>query len=250
MKLATKFGVGVGVGVGGCADFSRDVLPLQTNLMRVALGLTRNTAEASDLVQDALERALREWDRFTPGTNARAWVTAILSRLFIDGWRRRRRRPALVALDDMDLAGPPPDVAADPAPWDNVSDADLDRAVAALPDPLRDVFRLNVVDHLSYGDISATLGIPVNTVGTRLMRARRRLRASLEAQAARTPVSFLVPQPIPHPVTGTYRRTDARKTVAGRLGAQDGAPGAQSARRSINARASAAQGVGLVSRPM
>src|SRR3569832_160997 len=82
MELATKVG-----GVGGRADFSRVVLPLQPNLMRVALGLTRNAAEASDLVQDALERALREWDRFAPGANARAWVTAILSRLFIGGPR-------------------------------------------------------------------------------------------------------------------------------------------------------------------
>lgn len=235
MELATK--------VGGGADFSRDVLPLQPNLMRVALGLTRNAAEANDLVQDALERALREWSRFTPGTNARAWVTAILSRLFIDGWRRRRRRPALVSLDDMDLAGPPPpDGSCDPAPWDSVSDADLERAVAELPDPLRHVFRLNVVDHLSYGDISAALGVPVNTVGTRLMRARRRLRASLEARAASTPTSFLVPQPVPH--------TTARACTQPALVEADRAPRAQSAKRSINARASAAQGVALASRPM
>lgn len=236
MELATKF--------GGGADFSRDVLPLQPNLMRVALGLTRNAAEASDLVQDALERALREWGRFTPGTNARAWVTAILSRLFIDGWRRRRRRPALVGLDDTDLAGPSPDGAPDPAPWDNVSDADLERAVAELPDPLRHVFTLNVVDHLSYGDIGAALGIPVNTVGTRLLRARRRLRASLEARAERAPHSFLVPEPLPLTITGAY----ARKLDE--ANAREVAPPAQSARRSIRARASAAQGVGLVSRPM
>lgn len=240
MELATKVG-------GGGADFSRDVLPLQPNLMRVALGLTRNAAEASDLVQDALERALREWSRFTPGTNARAWVTAILSRLFIDGWRRRRRRPALVGLDDMDLAGPSlPDEAAVPAPWETISDADLERAVAQLPDPLRHVFHLNVVDRLSYGDIGAALGIPVNTVGTRLMRARRRLRATLEAQRACAPVSFLVPEPIPHAPTGPCSRSRAGTTAADGHGALR----PQSARCSISARASAAQGVGLVSRPM
>jgi len=239
MELATQ--------VGGGADFSRDVLPLQPNLMRVALGLTRNAAEASDLVQDALERALREWGRFTPGTNARAWVTAILSRLFIDGWRRRRRRPALVGLDDMDLAGPSPqDGARDAAPWDNVSDADLERAVAQLPDPLRHVFQLNVVDHLSYGDISAALNIPVNTVGTRLMRARRRLRITLEAQAARAPVSFLVPEPVPQRITLSATPACAGNALAGEATAARG----QSARRSINARASAAQGVALASRPM
>jgi len=224
----------------GRADFSRTVLPLQPNLMRVALGLTRNPAEASDLVQDALERALREWGRFTPGTNARAWVTAILSRLFIDGWRRRRRRPALVGLDDMEVPGGPlsPDPDAAPAPWEDISDAELERAVAALPDPLRHVFQLNVVDHLSYGDIAAALGIPINTVGTRLMRARRRLRATLEARTAAPPVSFLVPEPVPH--------TQASFLVPRR----NAGPAAQSARRSIKARASAAQGAAPVSRPM
>jgi len=237
MELATK--------PGGGGDFSRDVLPLQPNLMRVALGLTRNAAEASDLVQDALERALREWSRYTPGTNARAWVTAIMSRLFIDGWRRRRRRPALVALDDLDLAGPPPpDGAADPAPWEGVSDADLERAVAALPEPLRHVFQLNVVHHLSYGDIGAALGIPVNTVGTRLMRARRRLRTMLEAQAASTPVSFLVPGPPPQALSLACPSPRAVETTS------DGSPRVQSARRSISARASVAQGVAPVSRPM
>jgi len=237
MELATNLGSG--------GDFTRDVLPLQPNLMRVALGLTRNAAEASDLVQDALERALREWTRFTPGTNARAWVTAIMSRLFIDGWRRRRRRPALVALDDLDLAGPPPpDGPSEPAPWEGISDADLERAVAELPEPLRHVFQLNVVHHLSYGDIGAALGIPVNTVGTRLMRARRRLRVMLEARAASTQVSYLVPGPTPQALALTCAGPRAAETT------RDESARGQSARRSISARASVAQGVAPVSRPM
>ena len=189
-------------------DFCRVIVPLQPSLTRLAFRLTRNTAEANDLVQDALERALREWTRFTPGTNARAWMNAILSRLFIDGWRRRRRRAPLVPLDDLELPSPAraADEAPARAPWDGITDADLERAVAALPDPLRHVFRLNAFDHLPYADIGAALGIPVNTVGTRMMRARRRLRVALEAQVSAPPASFRVPEPVPH--------TCARATAA------------------------------------
>jgi RNA polymerase sigma-70 factor (ECF subfamily) len=239
----TVSGFGDAVGLGEAASFGEVVLPLQSGLMRVAVGLTRDGSEARDLVQDTIERALREWARFTPGTNARAWMTAILSRLFIDGWRRRRRRPALVGIDDFE----PPAWTGDHddeddasfRAWDTLTDADLEWAVAALPEPLRRVFELNVTAHLSYGEIAATLGIPTNTVGTRLLRARRRLRVALQTRLAR-PVSFKVdalalpayqaPLPSPRSATATA------------------AP--QSARRSMSARASTAQGVALESRPM
>lgn len=219
------------------AEFCRVILPLQPNLTRVALRLTRNGAEASDLVQDAFERALREWTRFTPGTNARAWMNAILSRLFIDGWRRRRRRAPLVPLDEVEL--PSNTRAADetPAttPWDSITDADLERAVAALPASLRDVFRMNAFDRLSYGEIGAALGIPVNTVGTRIMRARRRLRLALQAQVSTPAMSFRVPEPVPH--------TCARAAVA------PGAP-PRSAEPSIGTPAWMAHGGVLASRPV
>jgi len=86
------------------AAFDQTILPLQPGLMHLALGLTRDAGEARDLVQDAFERALREWTRFTPGSNARAWLSAILSRLFIDRWRRRKRQPRFVDIDGTELA--------------------------------------------------------------------------------------------------------------------------------------------------
>jgi RNA polymerase sigma-70 factor (ECF subfamily) len=216
-------------------EFCDAILPLQPGLLRVAIGLTRNVTEARDLVQDALERALREWARFTPGTNARAWVTSILARLFIDGWRKRRRRPTFVGIDNLEI----PAVMREPvaettaAPWETITDADLEWAIAALPAPLRQVFALNAISHLSYVEISAVVGIPVSTVGTRLMRARHRLRDLLEARVT-APVSFLVDAPgLPE---------CARDPNASRA--------AQSASRSIRARASTAHGVAPESRPM
>ena len=179
----------------GRAAFDEAILQLQPSLLHLALGLTRDAGEARDLVQDALERAMREWTRFTPGTNARAWVSAILSRLFIDRWRRRKRQPRFVDLDRADVMGPCgpsasewaaslPGDAPPSAPWEAVTDADLTAAVDALPAKLRVVFDLSVGERCSYLEISRATGIPVNTVGTRLLRARRHLRATLEARIA------------------------------------------------------------------
>ena len=162
--------------------FCEAILPVQSTLLRVALGLTRDPSEAQDLVQDALERALREWERFTPGTNVRAWATTILSRLFIDRWRQRRRQPKFVGLEALETPGNGPEVEpgdAPPAPWETVSEADLKWAISELPPDLRKVFELNVTGGLSYLEISEAASIPVNTVGTRLLRARRHLRARL-----------------------------------------------------------------------
>jgi RNA polymerase sigma-70 factor (ECF subfamily) len=175
--------------------FDHVILPLQGSLMRLALGLTRDAGEARDLVQDTLERALREWARFTPGTNARAWMSAILSRLFIDRWRRRKRQPRLVDLDRVEATGggavcaggwgtAPDATVAPPPPWEAVTDAELAAAIAKLPARLRAVYELSMTEHRSYLDISLAVGIPVSTVGTRLLRARRHLRATLERQLA------------------------------------------------------------------
>jgi len=219
------------------AAFDQTILPLQPGLMHLALGLTRDAGEARDLVQDAFERALREWTRFTPGTNARAWLGAILSRLFIDRWRRRKREPRFVDIDGTPLASPGPTAGGYPGhgaradgqvgigsagerdsgeepPWAAVTEADLRAAIAELPPKLRRVFELSAVDQRTYAEISRLVGIPVNTVGTRLLRARRHLRATLErglktgAQPAR-PISprahTLVPAPRTEwaPVIGT-----------------------------------------------
>jgi RNA polymerase sigma-70 factor (ECF subfamily) len=162
--------------------FCEAIVPVQPILLRVALGLTRDPSEAQDLVQDALERALREWERFTPGTNVRAWATTILSRLFIDRWRQRRRQPKFVGLEAIETPGHATDGKPDdapPAPWETVTEADLTWAISELPPDLRRVFEMNVTGGLSYLQISEAASIPVNTVGTRLLRARKHLRARL-----------------------------------------------------------------------
>src|SRR6185436_7054329 len=110
-------------------------------LMGAARALTRSEADASDLVQDTLERTLRTFGRFIPGTDARAWSVTILTRLFIDRHRRRTRQRRLmnalqldVACTDGLFAGTP----AESAPsWQGMTTDDLKRVAATLSPRLR-----------------------------------------------------------------------------------------------------------------
>lgn len=151
-----------------------------------ALRMTRDPSRADDLVQDAVERALRFEAHFEPGTNLRAWVQRILFSVFITKCRRSRRERN--ALDDLGH---------DPCAWTTPEAspcmAELSpptaRAVEALPPAFREAIELVDLGEVSYKDAAATLGIPVGTVMSRLHRGRRLLAASLSpardvAQAA------------------------------------------------------------------
>jgi len=132
--------------------------------------------EAEDLLQTALEKALGNLASFRPDTNMFAWLRRIMSNLMVDEWRRRRRWN-VVDLDVIDLVDPVDEPA---CPWEQLSDADVIRAVPQLPEHLRAVFELAHRGY-SYQRIADTLNLHVRTVGTRLLRARRRLRRYLVA---------------------------------------------------------------------
>jgi RNA polymerase sigma-70 factor (ECF subfamily) len=156
-------------------------------LIAVALRLSGSRADACDLVQDTLERALRSFDKFTPGTNGRAWMLTILRHTFIDRCRRRSRDSRTDCIDDVQVSSPEP---TERPVWDAVSSEELSEAVERLAEEFAVVYRLHAVESLSYQEIAERLGIPTNTVGTRLARARRKLRSMLtlgpqsEAQAS------------------------------------------------------------------
>jgi RNA polymerase sigma-70 factor (ECF subfamily) len=153
----------------------------QAALQAMAIRLCGSSADARDLVQDTQERAFRRFDTFEPGTNCRAWLFTILHRTFIDRCRRRAHEGGATCLDDVDVAAPEPEA---PPPWASISGQQLAQAIASLEDSFRTVYVLHAVESLSYQQIAERLGLPVNTVGTRLARARRKLRASLEAITA------------------------------------------------------------------
>jgi RNA polymerase sigma-70 factor (ECF subfamily) len=146
--------------------------------------------DGDDLLQDALERALRNIDRFEPGTNLRAWMRKILLRLAIDRVRERQRQrtdPADVTLlpDQRSEAG-------EDEPWDGLGFDDLRAAVDTLPPRLAATFRLWGFERLSYDEIGRRLGLPQGTVASRLMRARERLKKRLTERRdrQRAPLSF------------------------------------------------------------
>ena len=148
-------------------------------LRGLAMRLTGNPADAGDLVQDTFERALRAFDRLPRDANVRAWLIAILHNLFIDHCRRVRRQPRMAEL------GPDiPAHAPDPAPpkWTSVSPEQVRAALDRLDPQFRRVYEMHALEGRSYQEIAESLGLPKNTVGTRLIRARKKLKALLEGK--------------------------------------------------------------------
>ncbi len=148
-------------------------------LRATALRLCGNPADARDLVQDTIERGLRNLERFQPGTDGRAWLLTILHRLFIDRCRSRtRERRADLSVEEVEERIAAPEVEAAPA-WASISPEQLEEALARIPEEFSAVYRLHAIEGRSYIEISGKLGIPKATVGTRLIRARRKLREVL-----------------------------------------------------------------------
>jgi RNA polymerase sigma-70 factor, ECF subfamily len=164
------------------AAFREYVLPELDVLLRVARRLTRNAAEAEDLVQDALVRAFRALDRFD-GRYPRAWLLTILRNTHYN--RLRKKRPDL--LDD-EVAQRLPDSGVD-----GRRDGTAERALRDDFDPLvrealrslsskhRAVIALVDLDGLTYQEAADLLAVPVGTVMSRLHRARAKVRSHLEA---------------------------------------------------------------------
>ncbi|MGE0304638.1 MAG: RNA polymerase sigma factor [Acidimicrobiia bacterium] len=170
------------------AAFEQHVLPEVEMLLRVARTLTRNEADAEDLVQDTLMRAYRSIDRFD-GRHPRAWLLTILRNTHIN--RNRRRRPELLRDGDPALerlastqSGDQTDSSVEAG-----FDAELERALAGLDEPFRRVVQLVDVEGLSYAEAAEALGIPAGTVMSRLHRSRSRMRDRLE-QAGVAPRSM------------------------------------------------------------
>jgi RNA polymerase sigma-70 factor (ECF subfamily) len=161
------------------ASFRRGLVALVPELRARAMRLAGDRAAAEDLVQDAIERALRFADQYQPGTNLRGWTHQILFSVFVTRYRRsRRERRASSALS------------ADPCAWTHpepfaAPDAEvaLTRATRehldALPNSFRAVIELVDLGDRSYREAASALGVPVGTVMSRLHRGRRMLAEGL-----------------------------------------------------------------------
>lgn len=161
------------------ARFAEYVLPEIDVLLRVARTLTRDHADAEDLVQDTLVRAFRGIDGFD-GTHPRAWLLTILRNTQVN--RNRRRRPEL--LDDPDktmatLAGSAGEDSVEGLVVGATFDAVVEDAFVNLPDKFRRAVELVDIGGLSYAEAAAAMGVPEGTVMSRVHRARRRIRDRL-----------------------------------------------------------------------
>ena len=146
----------------------------QPFLATLARKLCRGRFDPDDLVQDVLVRTVANFDRLPGDVNLAAWMARVMQNLFIDRLRSRNSAPAEVDAADVVLRAPEPDAA---QWWEQVTGDQIRAAVPRLPEELREAFVLFAFERQSYRQIAAALGVPVATVGTRVLRARRHLRA-------------------------------------------------------------------------
>ena len=171
------------------ARFSELTMEYMQPLYTAALRMTRNPADAEDLVQETFVKALAASARFQPGTNLNAWLRRIMINTFISGYRKRRAEPRLVTGDAVGsqlLCAQSRDGSAEDQVVGRLLDADLVAALRALPDRHRMVVYLADLQGLGYRQISALTGIPLGSVKSCLHRARYRLRTELGAYAAQS----------------------------------------------------------------
>ncbi len=158
------------------SEFRRDLVDLLPRLRRFATALTGSKADAEDVVQNAVEKALRSQDKFRPGTRMDSWMFKIVHNLWIDETRARRQRH--VPLDDaLDIAGEDGRETVRNRRRAGAAQA----ALAALPPDQRAVVALVLLDGASYKDAAQVLNVPVGTIMSRLARARAALVAKIES---------------------------------------------------------------------
>ena len=165
------------------ADFEQLALPLFASLYNHAFWLTRNQAEAEDLVQETFTKSLRAFDSFQHDTNFKAWIFRILRNTFLTS-RAGIAVSRTVFLEDH------PDTldttAAGPTPEDTLirldNQAALHTALEQLQPQLREVLLLCDLEEIKYKDIAVILDVPIGTVMSRISRARRTLRQLLQSQ--------------------------------------------------------------------
>lgn len=168
--------------------FRAEALPCLADVARFALSLTRDEADADDLVQETYLKAYEGWHTYSPGTECRGWLFTICRHAF---YRRRQREDRHVSCDDPELEALAAvgihAAARGSGLGDLFSDFDLsdaiDRAIGELPEAFREVVLMIDVHDQSYQAAAAMLGVPIGTVRSRLYRARRLLQEALMLHA-------------------------------------------------------------------
>jgi len=171
------------------ATFAAQAMPFMGSLYSAALRMTRNPADADDILQETYLRAYRGFGGFTEGTNLKAWLYRILTNTYINAYRAKQRRPDESELNEVEdlylyrrlggLEAARAGRSAEDELMDSFQEAEVKAALEAIPDTFRIAVLLADVEGFSYKEIAEILDIPIGTVMSRLHRGRKALQRQL-----------------------------------------------------------------------
>lgn len=172
--------------------FETEALSYMDQLYAAALRMTRNPADAEDLVQETYAKAFAAQDKFQMGTNLKAWLYRIQTNAFINTYRKKQREPKrsdAETVEDWQLAAAAEHssnglASAEDSALDALGDEDIKRALSELSDEFRMAVYLSDVEGFAYKEIAEIMDTPVGTVMSRLHRGRKLLREKLRDYAA------------------------------------------------------------------
>jgi RNA polymerase sigma-70 factor (ECF subfamily) len=186
------------------ATFAEDALPLMDGLYSAAMRMTRNAADAEDLVQETYLKAFNAYERFETGTNLKAWMYRILTNSYINAYRKKQRRPDESDIDDIEdlylyrrLGGAESAVlsrSAEDELLEMFGEDEVKLALEDLPEHYRMPILLADVEGFAYKEIAEILDVPIGTVMSRLHRGRKQLQKRLYSFAEE---HRLLPDPEP-----------------------------------------------------
>lgn len=171
------------------AEFTTLAMEHMPALYSAALRMTRNPADAEDLVQETFLKAYRAFGSFQSGTNLRAWLYKILTNSFINSYRASQRRPEQADVEDIEdlylyrrltrLSASQAGKSAEEEVLEHITDSEVKEAIESLPEVFRLAVLLADVEGFSYKEIAEILEVPIGTVMSRIHRGRKALQKAL-----------------------------------------------------------------------
>ncbi|MFN2388525.1 MAG: sigma-70 family RNA polymerase sigma factor [Actinomycetota bacterium] len=168
--------------------FQEEAIPLLDSLYGGALRMTRNPADAEDLIQETMLRAYRSFNRFEPGTNLKAWLFRIMTNAYINTYRKKQREPQKVSTENVEdfdlyqelkLHDPRFSETPETLVLDSLLDSQIVEALDDLPEQFRLAVVLSDVEDFSYAEMAEIMDVPMGTVMSRLHRGRKALQKRL-----------------------------------------------------------------------